>query len=119
MPYDPHDADTWPDATIVVRGGVRDGDGLQEVFEAEAAFSVQSDPSADFGELCRCLPNNQVRQSTLSRLRNVGGSLRESHGPDDYHCDVEGVDGRTFDSILGSTQTNPVPRPQRTGRSKK
>lgn len=115
--FDPHDADTWPDATIVVRGGTRGGEALQEEFEAEGEFSVQADPEAEFLSLCRCLPWGKVRRTTLLRLRAVGGRLIESHAPDSYHCDVVGIDGWTFDTVLDPPEDNPVPRAERTGRS--
>ena len=115
--YNPNDAETWPDSTIVVRGGIRGPEALQEEYEAEGSFSVQADPGAAFVELCRCLPWGKVRRTTLQRLRALRGRIIESHGPDNYHCDVVGIDGGTFDSLLEPAEDNPVPRAERTGRS--
>jgi hypothetical protein len=61
MVIDPQDPRTWPDNTIVVRGGIGEADRLQEIYEGERSFSVQADPLATFTELCRALPHGFVR----------------------------------------------------------
>ena len=44
--YDPRDPRTWPDATIVVRGGEGRAKMLAKQQDLDGSWSVQSDPAA-------------------------------------------------------------------------
>lgn len=108
--YDPHDPNTWPDATIVVRGGDGKEKWLRKTQDASGGWSVQSDPAATFGQLAACVPQVFVRRTSLSAVRDAGGWLVESHGPNDYHCDLDGLSPEDFDNILSGPEDNPSPR---------
>ena len=107
--YDPRDPDTWPNATVVVRGGEGRVKMLTKQQDAtDGSWSVQSDPAASWDQLARAIPQVFVRTTSLSAVRALGGWLVWSHqGPGDYHCDLLGLTPAEFDSILGDAVRNP------------
>jgi hypothetical protein len=109
------DPDTWPDATIVVRGGRRDVIHLANVMTRDGAWSVVSEPGLSFGVLCSSVRHGTVRQTTLGQVREAGGSLTPSHGSGapPYHCDLAGLTAVGFDAILSPEVRNPFPASER------
>lgn len=109
------DSDTWPDATLVVRGGRRDVIHLGNVMTRDGSWSVVAEPGLSFGVLCASVRHGTVRQTTLGRVRDAGGSLipsRDSAAPP-YHCDLVGLTAAGFDAILSPEERNPIPAPER------
>lgn len=105
---DPSDPRTWPDATIVVRGGEGKVKMLAKQQDVDGSWSVQSDPGASWDQLARAVPQAFVRTTSLSAVRALGGWLVWSHhGPGDYHCDLFGLTPAQLDSILGDAARNP------------
>lgn len=106
--YDTRDPSTWPDATIVVRGGEGKAKMLAKQQDLDGSWSVQSDPAASWDQLARAIPQVFVRTTSLSAVRALGGWLVWSHlGPSGYHCDLFGLTPAQFDSILGEATRNP------------
>lgn len=93
----PKDTPSWPDSTIIVRGGEGRASWLARTVDLDGRCSVQADPAASFEDLAACLPHSRVRRTTLGALRAAGGALDVSHGRSDYHCDLHGVSPAVFD----------------------
>ena len=106
--YDPRNPATWPDATIVMRGGEGKEKWLARVQDEDGSWSVQSDPGVSWDDLAGAIPQAFVRTTTLNAVRGKGGWLVWSHhGPGDYHCDLFGLTPAAFDAILGPATRNP------------
>lgn len=104
---------TWPDDTIILRGGIGDAKDLARKADANTGgWSVQAQPSVDVVELARFVPNNRFRRTTVGRLREAGGYLVISPGPG-YHRSLQGVSPSVLDEILGQPELNPVPPAER------
>ena len=113
MPVNPHDPETWPADTIVVRCG--SAQGVQELADRlsrDGVWSVFTGPGVPLAELVRSCRNNQVRRTTVGAVLKAGGSLRPSSGPPHHH-DLYGLTPQQFDAILGVPEPNPVPKPDR------
>lgn len=107
------DPDSWPDETVILRGGVGGAEDLSRKLDLdEGGWSVQADPVAHAGDLARYIPNNRFRRTTLGRLRSAGGHLAITAGPG-YHRSVRGLSADVFDSILDAPELNPVPPNER------
>lgn len=105
--YDPRDPATWPDATIVVRGGEGKEKWLARVQDEDGSWSVQSDPAVSWEDLAAAITQAFVRTTTLNAVRAAGGWLVWSHhGPGDFHCDLFGLTPAGFDAILGPATRN-------------
>lgn len=115
MAYDPNDPRTWPDATIVVRGGTRDVEHLANVMTRDGSWSVVSEPNTPFEVLARSVRNGTVRRTSVRRVLAAGGRLVPTRGPDapPFHCDLSGLTAGAFDAILGAAEPNPVPAKDR------
>ena len=109
------DSDTWPDATLVVRGGRRDVIHLGNVMTRDGSWSVVSEPGLSFGVLCASVRHGTVRQTTLGQVRDAGGSLIPSYGSGapPYHSDLVGLTAAGFDASLSPEERNPIPAPER------
>jgi hypothetical protein len=55
------DPSRWPDATIVVRGGMNTLEELEAALRLGGAISVVSRPNLNFAALSGSIRNNQVR----------------------------------------------------------
>ena len=114
-PFGSTASDSWPDATIVVRGGRRDVIHLANVMTRDGAWSVVSEPGLSFRVLCASVRHGTVRRTTLGQVREAGGSLMPSHGSGapSYHCNLAGLTATAFDAILSPEARNPIPAPER------
>jgi len=106
------DAASWPDETLILRGGEGSVPDLRDRLARDGSWSVFAAPDVAFGRLARSVRNSQVRTATLGALRTAGGSIRPSAGPP-HHCDLWGLTAEQFDAILGDPVPNPVPRQAR------
>lgn len=115
MTIDIYDPATWPNATIIVRGGVGGVADLRKTVASDGCWSVRSRPGVGFRSLAGAVPNNQVRRTTVEAALALGATLVPTDDPDDppYHCDLSGLTPEQFDSILGAPESNPVPRDER------
>jgi hypothetical protein len=111
----PDDSTTWPDGTIVLRGGVNAVEELRAALQRSGGISFVARPGATLDELAASVPNNRVRWTTLGAVRRAGGRLVRSPGPDapPDDCDVLGLTPEGLDSILSPAGLNPVPREHR------
>lgn len=113
MTFDGADPRTWPDDTVIVRGGIGGASDLARKIDAQVGgWSVQAQPFVDMVELARFVPNNRYRRTTLGRVREVGGYLVISPGPG-YHRSLRGLGPMMLDRILGEPELNPVPPSER------
>lgn len=111
--FDTADPDSWPDETLILRGGIGRADDLaRRVDSADEGWSVQAQPHVELRDLARFLPNNRFRRTTMGRLRTAGGSLATTPGPG-YHRSLRGITPEAFDSILEDPESNPFPPEQR------
>lgn len=115
MTYDLDDPQTWPDATIVVRGGVNTLEELRDALQASGGISVVSRPEVPFEKLAASVRNNQVRRTTVKAVLRAGGRLVPTYGEDEppNHCDLFGLTAEKLDSILSTSEPNPVPKDER------
>jgi hypothetical protein len=115
MTIDTKDPTTWPDATIVVRGGIGGVKDLRTTLEADGCWSVRSRPGVTFEALAGAVVNNQVRRTTVQAALALGATITPTDAPGDppYHCDLSRLTAEQFDSILGAPELNPVPKDQR------
>lgn len=110
MLVNPHDPETWPADTIVVRcGSVQGVQELAERLSLDGAWSVFTGVGVPFVELVRSCRNNQVRRTTIDAILKAGGMVRPSSGPPHHH-DLHGLTPRQFDAILDPPEPNPVPK---------
>lgn len=111
MALDINDPTTWPDATIVVRGGVNKLEELQAAVQVGGGISVVSRPNLSFATLAASVRNNQVRRTTVRSVLAAGGTLVPTFEPDEppNHCNLFGLTAEALDSILGPAEPNPVP----------
>jgi hypothetical protein len=106
--FEATDPETWPDETLILRGGVGDaGDLARKLDVAEGGWSAQADPLVHSTDLAKYIPNNRFRRTTLGELRAAGGYLAITPGPG-YHRSVRGLTPEAFDSILDEPELNPV-----------
>ena len=107
-----NDPRTWPDATIVVRGGVNTLEELETAFRLGGAISVVSRPNLGFAALSASIRNNQVRRTTVSLVLAAGGRLVPTFGPNEppNHCDLFGLTAVQLDTILEKAEPNPAPK---------
>jgi len=106
--FDGADPETWPDDTVILRGGIGDASDLARKVDMDGGgWSVQAQPSVDVVRLARFVPNNRFRRMTIGRVREVGGYVVISPGPG-YHRSLRGVSPIMFDRILGEPELNPV-----------
>ena len=115
MAIDIHDPATWPDATLVVRGGVNRLEELRAAVQVGGGISVVSRPNLPFETLAASVPNNRVRRTTVARVLATGGSLDPTDDPGDppNHCNLFGLTPEQLDAILEAPEPNPVPKEQR------
>jgi hypothetical protein len=109
------DSDSWPDATLVIRGGRRDAIHLANVMTRDGSWSVVSEPGLSFGALCASVRHGTVRRTTLGQVREAGGSLTPSRaaGAPPHHCDLVGLTAAGLEAILGPEEQNPIPARER------
>ena len=106
--FDAADPQTWPDETVVLRGGIGDAWDLARKIDTDGGgWSVQAHPASEVVALARFVPNNRIRRTTLGRVREVGGYLVNATGPG-YHRSLRGLSPIMFDRILGEPELNPV-----------
>ncbi len=115
MAYDVSDPGTWPDATVVVRGGVNTLEEMRNAIQRSGGFSVVSRPGVAFEELAASVRNNRIRRTTFGMVRAAGGWLGPTDEPDEppCHCNLYGLTAEQLDSILSEPQLNPVPKEKR------
>ncbi len=115
MAYDISDPSTWPDATIVVRGGVNSLEELRDAVQKTGGVSVVSRPNMSFEDLAASVRNNQVRRTSVRRVIAAGGYLVPTFEPDDppNHCNLFGLTAEQLDTILSKPELNPVPKEKR------
>ena len=115
MHYELADPRTWPDSTIVVRGGVNALEELRDALQASGGISVISRPGVPFEKLAASVRNNQVRRTTVRAVLDAGGQLVPTFGSDEPpdHCDLFGLTAEKLDSILSASEPNPVPKDER------
>lgn len=102
------DPQTWPDDTVILRGGVGDASDLASRADAlGGGWSVQAQPGLDVIALAGFVPNNRVRRTTLGQVRKFGEYLVNTPGPG-YHRSLRGMHAIMFDRILGEPELNPV-----------
>ena len=109
------DPSTWPDGTIIVRGGVNTLEELEAALRLSGAISVVSRPHLSFAALSASIRNNQVRRTTVIRVLAAGGRLVPTSGPNEppNHCDLLGLTAAQLDTILLKAEPNPVPKQDR------
>lgn len=114
MPYDLNDPKTWPDATVVVRGGINELEELRDALLASGGISVISRPDVPFEELAASVRNNRLRRTTVKAVLGAGGALSPTFGDDEppNHCDLFGLTAEQLNSILAPSELNPVPKEQ-------
>jgi hypothetical protein len=114
-----------PDDAVVVRGGVMEPRVLQVNAQThyddcgEFALSVASLRDASIEDITRValLPNNQIRVSTVGRIRSCGYEVVPSEPPP-AHADLKlpnpptDDDWETLRSIFDDAIPNPHPRPK-------
>ena len=103
------DAASWPDETLILRGGASTVADLRDRLARDGSWSVFAAPGVPLGRLARSVRNSQIRMATLEALRTAGGSIRPTPGPP-HHCDLWGLTAKQFDAILGGPVPNPVPK---------
>jgi hypothetical protein len=117
--------ETLPDDALVVRGGVMEPRVMQVGAEThyedcgEFAISVASLPDASIEDITRMalLANNQIRVSTVGRIRACGYEVVPSEPPP-AHADLKlpnpptDDDWETLRSIFDDPIPNPHPRPK-------
>ena len=115
MAYDVSDPRPWPEATVVVRGGVNTLEEITGALLRSGGFSVVSRPGVAFEELVASVRNNRVRRTTFGMVLAAGGWLVSTDEPDEppNHCNLFGLTAERLDSILWAPQLNPVPREKR------
>lgn len=106
------DPASWPDDTLILRGGTSTIADLRDRLARDGSWSVFAAPGRPLGLLARSVRNSQVRTATLGAVRAVGGSIRPTPGPP-HHCDLRGLTAEQFDAILGDPIPNPVPKAAR------
>jgi len=106
------DPASWPDETVIVRGGASTVDDLRDRLARDGSWSVSAAPGVPFARLAGSVRNSLVRTATLGALRISGGSIRPTSGPP-YHCDLRGLTAEQLDAILGDPVPNPAPREAR------
>lgn len=110
-----NDPRTWPDATIVIRGGVNTLEELGTAVLLGGAISVVPRPNLSFEVLAASVRNNQVRRTTVGRVLAAGGTLVPTPGPNESpnHCNLYGLTAEQLDTILSRAEPNPVPKEDR------
>ena len=98
---------SWPDATVIVRGGTGSIADLRDRLARDGSWSVFAAPGVPLDRLARSVRNSQVRMTTLGILRAAGGSIGPTAGPP-HHCDLWGLTAEQFDAILGRPVPNPI-----------
>ena len=90
MAIDNSDPRTWPDATIVVRGGVGGPEALRKTLELDGSWSVRSRPGVSFRKLASAVLNNRVRKTTVQAALREGATIVPTNDPGDppYHCEL-------------------------------
>ena len=106
------DPASWPDETLVLRGGEGGVAHLRDRLARDGSWPVFAAPVVSFARLAGSVRNGQIRTATLGAIRAAGGSIRPTSGPP-YHCDLRGLTAEDFDAILGDPEPNPVPREAR------
>jgi hypothetical protein len=115
MPYDIRDPRSWPDATVVVRGGVNLLEEIKSALQRFGGFSVVSWPDVAFIDLAASVRNNQLRRTTVKQVLDAGGWLipTDGDGEPPNHCNLFGLTAEDLDSILSEPEVNPVPKDKR------
>lgn len=103
---------SWPDETLILRGGTGSVADLRDRLARDGSWSVSAAPGVPIGRLARSVRNSQIRVTTLGVLRAAGGSIGPTAGPP-YHCDLWGLTAEQFDAILGEPVPNPIPKEAR------
>ena len=80
MPHDTRDPRSWPDATVVVRGGVNLLEEIKSALQRSGGFSVVSCPDVACTELAASVRNNQLRRTTVKQVLDAGGWLVPTGG---------------------------------------
>ena len=111
MWFDPDDPRTWPDVTLVVRGGLGTLEDLARTLRRDGSWSVISAPGVPIEALAASVPNNRLRRTTVRAVLRVGGTLRPTRGRGGppYHCGLAGLTAEAFGRILRPPEPNPVP----------
>jgi hypothetical protein len=112
MPIDSGDPRSWPDTTVVVRGGVNLLEEIRSALQRSGGFSVVSRPNVTFEELAASVRNNRLRRTTVGHVRDAGGRLVPTDEPEEppNHCNLFGLTADELDAILSEPEVNPVPQ---------
>jgi hypothetical protein len=112
MPIDIGEPLSWPEATIVVRGGVNLLEELRSALQRSGGVSVVSRPGVTFEALAASVRNNRLRRTTVGRIRDAGGWLVPTDELEEppNHCNLFGLTADELDAILSEPEVNPVPR---------
>lgn len=115
MTYHLDDPTTWPDTTLVVRGGVNTLEELRDALQRFGGISVVSRPGVRFEDLAASVRNNKVRRTTVIAVLSAGGWLIPTHGEGEppNHCNLFGLTAESLDHILSSPEPNPVQKDER------
>jgi len=87
--HDPNDPRTWPNATIVIRGGTRNVGHLANVMTRDGSWSVISEPGVAFQVLAASIRNTTLRRTSVQRVLVAGGRLVPTRSDDapPFHWD--------------------------------
>lgn len=112
MPTDSGDPRSWPDATIIVRGGVNLLEEIRSALQLSGGISVVSRPDVTFEALAASVRNNRLRRTTVGQVRDAGGRLVSTDEPEEppNHCNLFGLTADELDAILSEPEVNPVPK---------
>ncbi len=98
---------TIPDHYVIVRGGTK------PLPPPGAAFSAAAGP--DVFDAARGIPHGQMRSTTASKIRALGGSVESRPEATKSgvinHRHVEVIEG--YPGAFGDTEPNPVPKEHR------
>ena len=104
-----------PDSALVVRGGAGT---TPEVFQrgmdihpsGVSGFSVESKAGLDLCSLCKNVPHNKVRTTTVKDIRAAGGDVISTKSNSPNHATVTNLNPQTANKVFSQPIKNPVPK---------
>ena len=104
-----------PDSALVVRGTA---DTTFETFQkgigahlsGVRGFSAESGAGLELCTLCKNVPNNKVRISTVKDIRAVGGDVISTSGKSPNHATVTNISPENANKVFSRPVKNPVPK---------